>query len=142
MSDDALRKFVLDRYADQDMNHEDFRVAAYTLALEDDASIADELESAANCGLPPDQKSGTRFEHRLRIAINDAVSALRQRDRKGEAAPPTTLALLNAKEIERQRCISLVMQMSEGLYGDPSLQASNERAVLSRVTAALGKPAP
>ena len=54
--------------ANQDVNNVDFR-----------ASIADELESAANCGLPPDPGSGTRFERRLRFAINDAVTALRQR---------------------------------------------------------------
>lgn len=76
---EALRKFVLEHYANQDMNHEDFRVEAYSLALESDASIADELESAATCGLPPDPNGGTRFERRLRFAINDAVAALRQR---------------------------------------------------------------
>jgi hypothetical protein len=38
---ERLRQFVLKHYANQDMNHVDFRAEAYSLALESDASIAD-----------------------------------------------------------------------------------------------------
>lgn len=56
-----------------------------------------------------------------------------------EAHPPTGLAPSNIKEMERQRCVSILMQMNEKLYGEPGLQASHERAVLSRAIGALNK---
>jgi hypothetical protein len=53
------------------------------------------------------------------------------------------LALQNAKEIERQRCVGIIMQMLEMSFGDPSLQASYERAVLRRAIDAMSaRPSP
>jgi hypothetical protein len=42
-----------------------------------------------------------------------------------------------AKAIERQRCMGIVLSLLEKLYGEPSLQASYERAILVRVIEAM-----